>query len=372
MYMIKVLMLLTDFAAANGVSVFAISYFRTIDHDKVQMDFALYHDVQSPYTSEIERNGGKIYILPSVTNIKQHITFCKRLLREGEYQVIHDNVQVISLPIMAIAKKQHIPVRILHSHSTRMSEYKWKAVRNKLVFPILLTQSNVHFACGEKAGKAMFKKQPFVVIPNTISPSSVRFGPKTRRKIRSMMNVSDDTIILATVGRATPPKNPLFALSVIRKLHERGLDIMYWWIGGGPMDQEMRDYIQKNNMEEYVRLLGPRNDMHELYQALDLFFLPSVFEGLPLTGIEAQAYGLPCVMSDSITKELVYTDLVEFVSLDSSIEKWVDTITIQMTRIPERRSYREELESSQFSASEAGKKLTDIYVKLVEGKTISI
>ncbi len=365
--MIKTLFLVTDLSVANGLTTFAMSYLRTMNHEKMRVDFALYHGTQSPYTQEIEKYGGKIFVLPSVKKINQHIRFCKEILEKEQYQIIHDNVQVISVPFMYLAKKQGVSVRILHAHSTRMSEYSIKKIRNRLLFPLLLAQSNVCFACGRKAGKAMYGKKPFIVVPNTISPEDVEYSSFTREKTRKAEAVGG-LIVIATVGRATPCKNPIFALNVIKTLKDQGQPVVYWWIGGGPMEEEMRRYIHSNGMEDYVKLLGSRQDMKELYQAADLFFLPSVFEGLPLTGIEAQAYGLPCIVSDSVTKEFVFTDLVRFVNLNAATDAWTDAIHEQMTRISERRSHRNDLMKSQFTSEKAGERLTAIYEKLLKGE----
>lgn len=367
--MIKTLFLLTDLSVANGVTAFAMSYLRTMDHDRIRVDFALYHGVQSPYAREIESYGGKVFVLPSVKRIDRHIRFCKKILEKEQYQIIHDNVQVISVPFMYLAKKQGVPVRILHVHSTKMSEYAIKEIGNRFVFPLLLSQSTAYFACGQKAGKATLGKRHFRVIPNTIAPGTVEYSLRTRENTRKA-EAAEGRIVIATVARATPAKNPIFALKVIKRLMEQGQPVVYWWIGGGPLETEMRRFIHANGMEDCVKLLGSRQDMKELYQAADLFFLPSVFEGLPLTGIEAQAYGLPCVVSDAVTGEFVFTDLVRFVNVNADPDAWTEAIREQMKRIPERNSRREELMKSRFTSEKAGERLTAAYEKLLEGENV--
>ena len=149
---------------------------------------------------------------------------------------------------------------------------------------------------------------------------------------------------------------------------EREREAEYWWIGSGPLDNEVADYANKLKHKDRVKLLGSRNDMKDLYQAIDLFFLPSLFEGLPVTGVEAQAMGLPCIISDSITKEVVYTDLVEYVSLSRSKETWAEIIHLQLERTERRRGREEELLKSKFSSKTAGEFLEDYYRKLIRIK----
>ena len=356
---IRVLMLVSNLRVSNGVASFAMNYYRKLNHDEISMDFVTYNNIESPYIHEIEKSGGKVYTLPPVSRPVSHIKECLRILKTGKYDIIHDNTVLISLPMMGCAARL-VKWRVLHSHSAQLGETKKKAKRNALFLPLLIKFSNAFAACSDAAAKTMFGEQEYRFIPNIIDAEKYCFNQEARSQLRLQMGVEDKKII-ATVGRLAEVKNPFFALDVFDRLAEREPDAEYWWIGSGPLDQKLAEYAKTLKHGDRVRLLGSRNDVKELYQAIDVFFLPSLFEGMPLTGIESQAMGLPSVISDTVTKEMVYTDLVEFVSLDDPIDTWVAALERQIARIPDRRSYTKELKESVFSADSAGQRLEEYY-----------
>ena len=361
---IKVLEIVPALNVDNGVASFSMNYFRKLDHSKYTVDFALFKLLDSPYFEEIQNHGGKIYLLPAITSPVKHIKECNKILKLGQYDIIHNNALSKSLPMMWCAKKLRIPVRILHSHNSSLGDNKRKTFRNKIVLSIIKKLSTNYLACSEKAGKCYFGTQPFLLVPNVIDGTKFRFDSTEREKIRAEMGVDNKTVI-CTVGRFAIQKNPFFALDVIKALSQKHEDLEYWWVGTGAIESDVRNYSHQQGLDSIVSFLGARKDMVELYQATDIFFLPSLFEGLPVTGVESQAMGLPAVISNTVTKEMVYTDLVEFVPLDASIDAWVKAIEKQMVRIPARRSYTKELENSVFSIEQAGSSLERLYQEML-------
>ena len=361
---IKVLMLVPNLRVSNGVTSYAMNYFRNLNHKNIKMDFAVYRKRENPYEEEINAAGSNIFLLPSVKKeFPAHIKACLDLIKNGQYDVIHDNSMLITYPMMKIAKK-YVPVRILHSHNSKLGETIKKEKRNKRFLPFLLHQANAYAACSDLAAKAMFGDKEYEFIPNFVDTEKYRYDENIRRRVRHDMNADQKTIIV-TVGRVAPQKNPFFALDVIDLLIEKDPDVEYWWIGSGPQDKEVCEYAHKLHHANQIRFLGSRDNVHDLYLAADIFFLPSLFEGLPITGVESQAMGLPSVISDTVTKEMVYTDLVEYVPLGASIEQWIEVFEKQMKRIPERRPYTKELENSAFSSKHSGEKLESYYRRLL-------
>ena len=143
---------------------------------------------------------------------------------------------------------------------------------------------------------------------------------------------------------------------------------MYWWIGNGKLEKEVELYIRKKHAEKYIFLLGRKENVPDYYQAADLFFLPSKFEGLPVTGIEAQAVGLPMVVSDTVTNEMVYTDLVDYVSIASPLSAWSDHLQAALSRNVRREAYAEQLKASLFSDVKCVERLMGIYQRMLDGK----
>lgn len=361
----KVLFLVPNLRASNGVASFALNYFRNMDPGEVHIDFALYQDRASPYYGEIRERGCEIFILPSVKHMKEHLRACDKILREGHYDIIHDCTLHISLLMMLCARNHHVPVRLLHSHSAKMGETKKKEIRNRLFMPVLRSLATDYAACSKLAGKAMFGKRDFTYIPNVVDSRKYMYNEVERLKIRGKYN-SKNKRIVGTVGRLAPQKNPIFAMDVFKKFSESCRDVEYWWIGNGDMDRQVKDYAEKIGIADHVRFWGGRDDVIELYQAMDVFFLPSLFEGLPVTGIEAQAMGLPMVVSDTVTNEIVYTDLVDYVSLASPLSAWSDHLQAALSRNVRREAYAEQLKASLFSDVQCGERLRDVYQRMLE------
>ena len=367
---IKVLMVTVAFGEGSGVNSFIINYFRRLDHDKVRMDVLTYAESRggrSPYVQEVEDAGGKVFVLPSVKDPAKHINAIKKILEEGKYDIVHNNCLLISIPLMYVCKKAKIKVRLQHSHSIRMGATSQKNAINNLFVPLLLINCNYFSACTTAAGKAMFGKRKFHVLPNVINAEEYYFDPVKREEGRAAYGISDKILILS-VGRASEEKNPVFAMEVVKRLKEKGYDVLYWWLGHGRMLEEMKSKAAEMGITEITSFPGNKSNVRDYYEIADLFFLPSIFEGLPLTGLEAQAMGLPAVVSDIVTREMLFTDLVEYVSLKEPIEKWVEAFERQIKRIPERKSCNEELRRSPYSAENAGRRMEVLYEELLAEK----
>ena len=362
---LKVLILVPNLRVSNGVASFAMNYFKAIDHSAIHMDFAVYADIPSPYYDVIKEAGSTVYALPAVRHLKQHLRECRRILRQGNYDIVHDNTLINSLPMMMCAKQAGVPVRILHSHSSRLGETELREKRNKLFVPLLKKLSTDYAACSATAAASMFGSSPYFWIPNIVLEQNATFSAERRSEIRQKMGAGREKTIIGTVGRITPAKNPFFALEVINSLTTGRQDYEYWWIGSGAQDEEFRKKIAELGNKN-IKLLGSRDDAPDLYQAMDVFFLPSRFEGLPLTVVEAQAMGLPCVISDVITPEVDYTDLVKRVSPDEPVSVWVSALEKQAGRIGDRRPYTDELRNSEFTEHKAGERLDAYYRRLID------
>ena len=350
---IKVLMVIHNLDVANGVASFAMNYYRHLNHEKVQIDFAIYSNHETPYKTEIEAVGGHVYVLPPVKHLGSHLKACRHLIESGKYDVIHDNTLLISIPLMREAKRQKVTVRILHSHNSRLGETKKKQARNALFLPYLRRQANAYAACSELAAKAMFGESEYTFIPNVIEVKAYQYDTTVRKKKRSEMKAEKKRII-QTVGRLAFQKNPFFAMEVFDLIADCLPDVEYWWIGNGPLEEQVAAKVKQLKHADRVKLLGSREDVPDLYQAGDLFFCPSVFEGLSIALLEAQASGLPCVVSNTLSREVECTDLVHFFSLDEPAQKWSDFICKTLLDETTRRERTKELLQSKFSSLNAG------------------
>lgn len=364
---IKVLMLVPNLFVANGVASFVMNYLRNLNHEEVQVDIASYKEGDSVYYAEVEAAGGKMFFLPGIKNLPEHVKVCNKILSDGRYDIIHDNTLHISIPMMWCAKKAGVPVRILHSHNSKMGETPAKAFRNRFFLPVLRSLATNYAACSQLAGRAMFEDQGFTVIPNVIQTEKYRFDPTMRKSVRQKMNATDKFVV-GTVGRLAEQKNPFFAIDVFKCLLKNVPNAEYWWVGSGPLEKSVQDYVNQKGLSENVRLLGSRDDVTSLYQGMDVFFLPSLFEGLSIVTVEAQAMGLPCVVSDVIPPEAEYTELLKRCSLQDSIEAWVEKIRNTQIKKTERKQYQEYLSESVFSDVGCGNRLKKIYERCLSEK----
>lgn len=364
---IKVLMLVPSLNIGSGITSYAMAYLNALNHQSVQMDFACYFDIQPNSYTSVTSLGGKVFVLPPFKKMREHIAACKKIIKEGNYDIVHDNTLIISLPMMMCAKKD-VGIRILHGHNTGLGENRFKAFRNSFFLPLLKLCSTNFVACTPAAGRALFGNKNFTFIPNVVNGERFFFNNIRRTEVRKKMKV-ENKIIVASVGVITMRKNPFFAVDVMNCIIKKNPNnIEYWWIGSGPQEKELLNYVQKKGLSEHIKLLGKRSDIADLLQAIDVLLFPSVFEGLGLVGVEAQISGLPVLASDSIPNEMKFTNLVTFLSLKLGEDAWCEELEKIILQKQERRNYKKELDGSMFSDKNAGERLERYYRKLIENK----
>lgn len=324
--MIRVLQCVNNMHRA-GLETMLMNYYRHIDRNKIQFDFLTHRPTRSEYDDEIEDLGGKVYYAPRLypQNYPAYFRYMKRFFIEHpEYRIIHSHIDAMSyLPLMA-AKKAGVPIRIAHSHNTSIDkDFKYlmkEAFRWQL--PHVATD---YLACGTEAGKFLFGNRDFQVIPNAIDTSGFRFSIETRDAVRRSLGI-ENAFVIGCVGRLTAQKNISFLINVFREICKVDPNSVLLVIGGGNEENELQALTKKLGISERVMFLGIRSDVNDLYQAMDVFVMPSLFEGLPVVGIEAQFSDLHCVFSSSITREVSISEKAHFVSLERSYSDWASYI----------------------------------------------
>ncbi len=357
---IRVLMVLPNLRVSNGVTNFAMNFFRGVDHQVIQIDFATLSHRDSPYLKEVMDNGAKVIVLPSIIRHPiKHIKKCKEIINTGNYSVIHVNTLNQAIPIL-LSAKNHVKVRILHSHSTKLGETRLKERINRVFLPALKKLTNFYAACSSNAGKALFGEKKFTVIPNVIDTNNFKYSEEKSIKIREREKVSGLKVV-GSVGRLAEPKNPYFALEVAKRMFAQRNDIVYWWIGSGPLDASIKQYIEKANLMDKIKLFGSRDDITELFQAMDAFFLPSLFEGFGLACLEAQAAGLPCIVSCAFPSEVNITGNVQFISLDQTVDTWTEAVISSLDKKVDKGAANRICDESGYSIRNSGQLLTNYF-----------
>lgn len=324
--MIRVLQVVNNMHRA-GLETMLMNYYRNIDRTKIQFDFLTHRPEKGDYDDEIISMGGKVYYAPRLypQNYLQYFKWMKKFFNEHpEYKIIHSHIDSMSyLPLLA-AKLNNIPIRIAHSHNTSIDkDFKLPL---KLIFKKLLPNVATNFCtCGKEAGEFLFPNKKSTFIPNAIDIKKFLYNEKIRTCKRKELGI-ENKFVIGNIGRLSYQKNHKFLIEIFSEILKKEKESILLIIGIGEKEKELKKQVRNFNIEKNVYFLGKRDDVNELYHAMDVFVMPSFFEGVPVVGIEAQFSGLPCIFSDKVPKETKFEKNIIFISLNASVEIWCNEI----------------------------------------------
>ena len=309
----------------GGIESYMMNYYRNFNRDKIQIDFVSIGMHKAAYDDEIEALGGKVYYIPKKSkNYIGYIKAIRSIFKTGKYKIVHTHMDAMGMTVLKEAKRCNIPVRIAHSHNTKhLTNNFIKLKINEYARKNINKYATHKFACSESAGRWLFGDYEFdcgkvEIIKNAINIDKFKFNYKKRLEIRNNLNISNRDIVIGHIGRFDEQKNHMFLLDVINKISEKDQNIKLILIGDGHLKKSIQEKIINLKMEEKVIMMGLVDNPSEYYSAFDIFVLPSLFEGLPVVGIEAQANGLVCLFSDKITKELQINNNISFLDISDS------------------------------------------------------
>lgn len=357
----------------GGVEAVVMNYYRHIDRSQVQFDFLVDSDSTRVPRDEIESLGGRVFIVPPYQKPLSYQRELVKLFTEQRWPIVHSHINTLSVFPLRAAQQAGVPVRIAHSHSTANPNERAKTA----VKDVLRTQANRYptdrFACSELAGKWLFGKNiDFMVMPNAIDLSRFTFSRMKRESLRSELGVEDRVFVILHMGRFVEQKNHRFLLEVFCEFLKDNPDSLLLLAGEGPLRCEMEEQAKSLGIEKYVRFLGQRNDADRLYCAADVFCLPSLYEGLPVVAVEAQATGLPILMSDKVTREALITSRAEMIPIDADICEWADAVkNVGMVRLSEISSEDSEA-ISRYNIENAAPVLVRKYIELAKKAGVNV
>lgn len=311
---------------SGGAERIVMEWYRRIDRERFQFDFLIRSD-ENIYLDEITRLGGNVFCAPEFPqNIRANYMYTRRLLEKKDYKIIHvhGNALIYIYPLI-VAEKMKDTCRIMHSHNTRTA--------SPLYYPIhwfnrkrIGKLSDVKLACSKDAGEWMFGTgSNCTIIQNGIEIENFRFQKDVRAVYRKRLGV-ENQFVVGNVARFLPSKNHLFLLQIFCELLLLNADSILLLAGEGREKEKIEKKAKQLGIFSKVRFLGVRNDVSELMQAMDIFVLPSRFEGLGIVLIEAQFAGLHCIASDTIPRESAVSDRIDYVSLKESPQTWARKI----------------------------------------------
>lgn len=355
-----------------GVETMLMNYYRYMDRDKIQFDFLCNKKKPGAYNDEIKKMGGRIYVTPGYNPLyyKQYFSYMRKLFREHpEYKIVHAHNGALSYYALKAAKSAGIPIRIAHSHNTKINfDFKWpmKAYcRIKLKYAANCLYGCSKLAVGFYFGKNVLKKKTYSIIHNAIEVEKFLYDSVIREKIHKQYNLTDK-IVIGHIGRFMYQKNHTFLIDIFEQIAKKEEKAVLLLAGDGELMEKIKDKVHVLGLDEKVIFTGNISNVNELYQAMDVFVLPSLYEGLPVVGIEAQTAGLPCVFSNTITEEVAITKNVKFVDLKKNSSEWAKEITKFLKQAGDRKNMYEEITSQGYNIKIEAKKLQEKYLEMYE------
>ncbi len=363
--MIRILQVVT-LMNRGGLETLLMNYYRHIDRGKVQFDFLVHRQEECDYDKEICELGGKIFHLPRLNPFS--LTYRKKLKEffwgHKEYQIIHVHQDCFDSLILKIAKQCGIPVRIAHSHVNNFDIDLKLPIR--LFYKKSIPQFATHLmACSLSAGLWMFNKHEFTILPNAIEVEKYEYNIKIRKLIREDLQINDNDLVVGHVGRFYPPKNHVFIIDVFNEIIKIRRNSKLLLVGEGPLKTKIENEINARGLNNNVIFTGLRKDVPNLLQAMDVFLFPSLYEGLGIVSIEAQASGLPVFASTKVPNESDVTGQCTFMELGKP-KTWADAILA--SDVTKRCSYIEKCRKAGYDINLATEWLQNFYLNLQKVK----
>lgn len=351
----------------GGQEMMVINFYRHINKEKLDFDFLVYGDKIGELEDEAKKIGGRVIHTPSLKDVG-YFKFVKNIKREisenGPYEAIHCHTSFNSGLIIKIAKEMNIPVRITHSHTTKPGKNITYLFRqySKLMRRLILKNSTHLLACGDEAGEYLYGEEEFKrygkVLKNGIDLRKCWFNNDIRSKYREEFNINSK-LVIGHVGRLSIEKNHKFLLEIFKSIHKLDNTAILVIVGDGQLKYELKKLVKEYGLDNNVIFTGKRRDICEIMQMMDIFIFPSIYEGLPVSIVEAQASGLPCIVSSNVTEQIKLTDLVEFISLDKSPEEWAEVVINR--EYSERREFSKGMIKSGYDIKTICEELEKIY-----------
>ena len=367
--MIKILMVLGN-TGRGGAQAYAMNVLRSIDRSRFHIDFVVNYIYENGYADEIRENGSTIHVIPKFkgTNYFAYVRAFNKVLDEGNYDIVHGHVSSSASIYLRIAKEHHC-ITIAHSHS---AGYRGNGIEQQIkrVFTFgAKKQADYWFGCSRLAAERMFgrnyKSNPkYHDIPNAIIVDRYRYNEEIRARIREQYGISNDAIVYGHVGSFSAPKNHRFLIEVFKKIYsDQREKACFILVGDGLLKDNIRKMVMQNGLSDRVIFTGNVDNVNEFLMAMDVLVFPSLFDGFPVTLLEAQAAGLPCISSNTITSEVNITENVMPTSLSAGADYWAKKAEVIEKR--ERTVANDIIADSVYNVNKSISLLMELYKKMV-------
>lgn len=351
----------------GGVEQVVMNYYRHIDRDRVQFDFLVDRDSTDVPKSEIEKLGGRVFQIPPYQDLYRYSRELHGLFAREQWQIVHSHINTLSVFPLRAAARVGVPVRIAHSHATMG---KGEPIRNLVKMalrPLSKRYPTDLAACSRHAGNWLFgERASFTVIPNAIEIDKYQFNETVRAEVRAAWGVESDCCVVGTVGRLESVKNQSFLIDAFKCLHDAYPKSLLIIAGSGSLRARLERRTKELDISDCVLFPGQVRDVSCLYQGMDVFALPSLYEGFGMALLEAEVSGIPCVVSEQVPSEAILSESCRISSLEEGPaafaaamwDQYVSKVRIQ----PSLDGY------AAFNIRCAASKLVDFYFELTRGR----
>lgn len=333
-------LIVTGWLDVSGTETFIMNVLRGLDRNRIKVDFLLFHHKETRYSKEAESMGCNLFYLPSRnTGPLNYLNHLNRFFATNakKYDIVHYcGGSLTSVAPMFFAKRHGVKTIIAHAHSSSNDGIHNKILHsiNKRIFQNLFTH---RWACSKEAGKYFFGNKDYQIIHNGIDTIQFRFNNLSRISTRESLNISRSDIVFGHIGRFITLKNQSFVVDIFNQFHKKNTNSKLILVGIGPEQESVKRKVKKLGLHNNVIFTGERSDIPELLCAMDCFIMPSIYEGLPFVLVEAQATGLTCIVSDSISHDAKITDHLHFFNLSKNAQEWCNEISSILSIASDRK-----------------------------------
>lgn len=349
----------------DGISMFVLNNHAYFKQEGVRYHL-IYSSIHSPenvveeYVNNFIKDGDRAAFIPKKNGLIKYASKLYRYLKDENIEVlhVHGSSSAILLEIL-VAKCANVRKIVSHAHSTGSNH----AIVHKILRPAVNWFTDENLACGKKAGKWMYgKRGNFKIIPNCIDTAKYKFNNDIRNEVRKELGIDEDILTIGHVGMFTETKNQKFLLCLLDHLkgkHKCNCKLLL--IGHGPLMEEVQKESERLGLTDSVIFLGNRNDVPRIMMAMDVFCQPSLYEGFPIVSVEAQASGLPSLLSRNISPEVCITDLVKLLPIDVGAEPWIAAIMDIFDCMSDRCQYAQKIKDAGYDIRHSSTMLEKIY-----------
>lgn len=317
----------------GGITSYMMNFYRHFNLQSMHVDFLTQGEKENLYVDEIKKNGGTVYRIPNKgVSIVKNLKGLYTIMKSGGYDIVHAHADAGNAIVLAIARISGIPVRISHSHSTNFyTKSKVKRIGNAIQRKMIKEYATDFWGCSKDACRWLYtEKVQYNIIHNAIDISKYKFDINKRKSIRKKLNIADDVLAICQVGHLNYIKNQEYAIRILKNFKNSNPKKKFkmFFIGDGEDRKKLDLLVCKNNLSENIVFLGRRSDVPLLLQGMDIFLLPSRFEGFPVSLVESQASGIFSVVSSNITQEVCLNrELLKYLTInEESINEWVSEL----------------------------------------------